>query len=66
MTTCRWTAMTPAYIDMLLDTRHSKEARDLAIKELMRMARALDAYQQVFGEQGEVDVAHMISEEQDL
>jgi|TARA_B100000073_G_scaffold17014_1_gene13719 hypothetical protein len=44
-----WTAMTPAYIDMLLDTRHSKEAKDLAIKELMKMARALDAYQQVFG-----------------
>ncbi len=39
-----WTAMTPAYIDMLLDTRHSQEARELAIKELMRMARALDAY----------------------
>lgn len=39
-----WTAMTPAYIDMLLDTRHSQETRELAIKELMRMARALDAY----------------------
>lgn len=36
--------MTPAYIDMLLDTRHSQETRELAIKELMRMARALDAY----------------------
>ena len=39
-----WTDITPAYIDMLLDTRHSKKMRDMAIKELMRMARALDAY----------------------
>ena len=38
--------MTPAYIDMLIDTRHSQEARELAIKELMRMAEALDAYQE--------------------
>ena len=39
-----WTDMTPAYIDMLLDARHSKEAKDMAVKEILRMARALDAY----------------------
>mgnify|MGYP003118827429 CR=1 FL=1 len=44
MRTPTWTDTTPAYIDMLLDTRHSKEAKDMAITEIMRMARALDAY----------------------
>jgi len=44
MRTPTWTDTTPAYIDMLLDTRHSKEAKDMAVKEILRMARALDAY----------------------
>jgi|13_taG_2_1085334.scaffolds.fasta_scaffold40136_1 hypothetical protein len=39
-----WTDMTPAYIDMLLDDRHSENARMLAAREILRMARALDAY----------------------
>ncbi|MAR83265.1 MAG: hypothetical protein CMF55_00520 [Legionellales bacterium] len=38
-----WTDMTPAYIDMLLDN-YCERARDMAITEIMRMARALDAY----------------------
>ncbi len=38
-----WTEMTPAYIDMLLDSRFNKEVKEMAMKEIMRMAAALDA-----------------------
>ena len=38
-----WTERTPAYIDMLLDRRTGTKAVNMAVKEIMRMARALDA-----------------------
>ena len=44
MTGVTWTDMTPVYLDMLFDDRFSEDARKLAVREILRMARALDAY----------------------
>lgn len=67
MTGVTWTDMTPVYLDMLFDDRFSEDARKLAVREILRMARALDAYN---GDAGKWDkenyrlVADLYSEEE--
>ena len=39
-----WQDVAHIYIDMLLDKRHSQDARDLAVKEIMKMARICDSH----------------------
>lgn len=40
-----WTDMTPHYIDMLLNCdNYTENARKLAAREILRMARVCDAY----------------------
>ena len=39
-----WSDLTPVFIDWLLDTRHSQQSRDLAIEQIIHMAKLADLY----------------------
>jgi len=46
-----WSDLTPVFIDWLLDTRHTKESKDMAIEQIIHMAKLADLYAAKMGEE---------------